>query len=104
MSVSSILLTRRRSVDDLREVVARFIFRGLANGDDADVLTTLSVRNGHNLISSKPKVRNRRFPIILAGVFGGEGKPTEDLLSIAKVDAMLLQISLSFRYIPSEPA
>jgi hypothetical protein len=61
-------------------------------------------RNGHNLIFEQAQGEESTFPIGLAGVFGGKGKPTEDLLSIRKVIAMLLQISLSFRSIPSEHA
>jgi hypothetical protein len=50
MSASIIFRTLDRLVDDLREVVARFMFRGLANGNDANVVTPLGVRDGYDLI------------------------------------------------------
>jgi hypothetical protein len=40
----------------------------------------------------------------LAGVFSRECKPAEDLLGIAKVDAVLFQVGASFRLVPSEHA
>src|ERR1700731_4441563 len=50
MSVSIIFRTRRSPVEDLREVVARFMVCGLTNGNYANVFTTLSMRNGHDLV------------------------------------------------------
>jgi len=50
----------------------------------------------------RPKGEESTFPIRLTGVFGGERKPAEDFLSVAKVDAMLPEIGLSFCLIPSE--
>jgi hypothetical protein len=80
------------------------MFRGLANGDYANVFTTLSMRNGHDLIPQHTQGEQSALTIGLAGVFSGESKPAEDLLSIAKVDAVLCQVGASFRLVPSENA
>src|ERR1700758_3287926 len=50
MSVSIIFRTRRGAVEDRREVVARFMFCGLRNGNYANVFTTLRMRNGQDLV------------------------------------------------------
>src|ERR1700751_751049 len=99
ISVSIIFRTRRRSVEDLREGVARFMFCGLTNGNYANVFTTLSMRNGH-LVMQQTQGEESAFTIGLAGVFSSESKPAEDLLGIAEVDAVLFQVGASFRLVP----
>src|SRR6201997_2474996 len=74
MSVSIIFRTRRRSVEDLREVVARFMSCGLANRDYANVFTTLSMRNGHDLILEQAQGEESALPIGFPGVFSSESK------------------------------
>jgi hypothetical protein len=80
------------------------MFHGLANRNYANVFTTLSMRNGHDLVLQQTQGEESALTIGLAGVFCGESKPAEDLLSIAKVDAVLFQVCASFRLVPSEHA
>jgi hypothetical protein len=80
------------------------MFRGLANGNYANVFTTLSMRNGHDLAVQQTQGEESALTTVLASVFNSEGKPAEDLLSIAKVDAVLFQIGTSCRLVPTEQA
>jgi hypothetical protein len=77
------------------------MFRGLANGDYANVFTTLSMRNGYDLVLQQTQGEESALTLGLAGVFSSESKPAEDFLSIAKVDAVLFQVDASFRLAPS---
>jgi hypothetical protein len=68
------------------------MFRGLANGNNANVFTTLSMRNGRSLVLQQTQGKGSTLTIGLTGVFSSESKPAEDLLGIAKVDAVLFQV------------
>jgi len=77
---------------------------GLTNGNYANVFTTLSTRNGHDLVMQQTQGEESAFTIGLAGALSSESKPAEDLLGIAEVDAVLFQVGASFRLVPSEHA
>src|SRR5262244_3453146 len=47
MSASIVLRTLESLVNDLRELEARFMFRGLANGNDTNVLTAFGIYTGN---------------------------------------------------------
>ena len=47
MSASIIFRTRESLVEDLREVLVRFMFRGLAHGNEVNVVTVRSMRDRH---------------------------------------------------------
>jgi len=76
------------------------MFCGLTNGNYANVFTTLSMRNGHDLFMQQTQGEESAFTIGLAGVFSSESKPAEDLLGIAEVDAVFFQVGASFRLVP----
>jgi hypothetical protein len=70
------------------------MFCGLTNGNYANVFTTLSMRNGHGLVMQQTQGEESALTIGLAGVFSSESKPAEDLLGIAKIDAVLFQVGV----------
>jgi hypothetical protein len=80
------------------------MFSGLANGNYADVFTTLSMRNRHDLILKQAKGEESAFTICLTGVLSSKSKPAEYLPGIAKVDAVLVQVGASIRLVLSEHA
>src|SRR5215469_15086579 len=55
MSASIALRTFDSLVNDLREVETCFMFHGLANRNDTNVLTALGVRNRNDLIFQEPR-------------------------------------------------
>jgi hypothetical protein len=68
------------------------MFCGLRNGNYANVFTTLSMRNGHDLVMQQTQGEDSALTKGLAGALGSEGKPAEDLLGIAKIDTVLFQV------------
>src|ERR1700674_4813701 len=77
-SASIIFRTLERLVEDLREVVARFMFRGLANRNDTNIVTTFRMRNRHDLILQKAQRKKPRFSIGLASILRRKGDSAKD--------------------------
>ncbi len=76
------------------------MFRGLANRNDPDVLPTLGVGNGDDLVLEQPQREETPLTVEFPIVFCRERESSEDLRCIAKIDAMLAQVRQSFRFIP----
>jgi hypothetical protein len=60
------------------------------------------VRYRHHLVLKKTQREKAGFAIGFAVVLGSEGKPPKYLLSVSKVDAVLLKICEPLRFIPCE--
>ena len=97
-------LRRVRLVRDLREVEARFMFRGLANRNDSNLFATFRVSNRDNLILQEPQSEEPGFAIGFTIVLGCKRQATKYLLCIRKVDAVFLEICEPFRFVPCEHA
>ena len=89
MVASIVRLTRRRSVCDLREVKARFMFRSLANRDDPDALPALSVGYLDGLVLDQPQREETPLSVEFPNVFCCQRESAKDFGCVAKVDAML---------------
>ena len=80
------------------------MFRGLANGNDSNLVATLRVSYRDNLILQKPKSEEPGFAIGFTIILGRKRQATKYLLCIRKVDPMLLEIREPFRFVPYEHA
>ena len=54
------------------------------------------MRNGHDLVMQQSQSEESAFTIGLAGVFSSESRPSEDLLGISKIDAVLFRLVRRF--------
>ena len=85
MSASMVLRTFERLVSDLREVEARFMFRGPANRNDTDVVAALSMRNRHYLISQETESQEAPLSVRYSHILRGQRKSVENSPSIREV-------------------
>jgi len=66
------------------------MFRGLANGNDTNVVTTLGMRDAHDLIVQEAERKKPPFSVGLTSVLRSKSHSAKDLLSIEKIDAVFL--------------
>jgi hypothetical protein len=78
------------------------MFRGLAYGDDANLLTPLGVSYGHHLIFKQSEGKKPLFTISRAIILSRDRDTTENRRSISKVDAVLVEIGPALRFVPGE--
>src|SRR5262249_15024493 len=102
MSVSIVLRNLDRLVNDLREVEARFMFRGLASRNDTNVRTALGVRNRDDLIFQEPEGQETPLSVRFARILSGQAETAKDSLRVHEVDAVLAQIGAPLRLVPCD--
>lgn len=66
------------------------MFRRLANGNDANVVATLSMSDGHNLVIQEAEGEKPLLSIGLACVLCSESDSAKDRLGIDNIDAVPL--------------
>src|SRR5262249_10551628 len=100
MSPSMVLRTFDSLVDDVREVEARFMFRGLTNRNYTDVVTALGMRNRYDLIVKETKSQKTPLAVRFTRILGGQSNPPKNPLRVREVDTVLAQIGTTFRLVP----
>lgn len=75
--------------ESIRSVRNRFMFRGLGNRNDPNVLAALCMRHGYDLIVQQSERQTAALAIALAIVLRRERQASKDSGFGCKVDAML---------------
>ncbi len=78
------------------------MFCGLANGNYSDVFVSFGVCYCYNLVFKETQSQKSLFPVSLAIVFCRNGKATENLLSIKKINVVLSKVRLTLCFVPGE--
>lgn len=91
--------TRAQSVLDVVEEDRLLMFRGLAEGDDADFAACLRVHNGNDDALQHAKRNKALLRVGKTIVFVRKGRSSKDRWSVDEVQPVLLQIQP--RFVPS---
>ena len=78
------------------------MFRGFANGNDSNLLTSFRMGHRDYLVLQQSKGEEPPLAISLALVLGRQGHAAENLSRVGEIDAVLAEVGAPLRFVPGE--